>query len=92
MSTGSTIDLYAVAGTHRPATTSAISDSRIDFCLVPVGTGEPSVGISGDSFIHYMIKHINIKVAEYVAECHRVLQKSGLTFKVCFLNRSEDDP
>lgn len=40
-------DLYAVA----------------DFCLVPIGTGEPSV-------------------AEYIAECQSVLQKSGLTFKL----------
>ncbi|KAI9065406.1 YkoF-like protein [Trametes sanguinea] len=40
-------DLYAVA----------------DFCLVPIGTGEPSV-------------------AEYVAECVRVLEKTGLKFKV----------
>ncbi|KAI0077121.1 hypothetical protein K474DRAFT_1691002 [Panus rudis PR-1116 ss-1] len=36
-------DLYAVA----------------DFCLIPMGTGEPSV-------------------AEYIAECERVLKKSGL--------------
>ncbi|KIM79720.1 hypothetical protein PILCRDRAFT_823265 [Piloderma croceum F 1598] len=40
-------DLYAVA----------------DFCLIPMGTGEPSV-------------------AEYIAECQRVLEKSGLTFKM----------
>ncbi|KAH9930764.1 uncharacterized protein B0H18DRAFT_993441 [Fomitopsis serialis] len=40
-------DLYAVA----------------DFCLVPMGTGEPSV-------------------AEYVAECVRVLEKTGLKFKM----------
>ncbi|KAJ6502194.1 YkoF-like protein [Mycena sanguinolenta] len=40
-------DLYAVA----------------DFCLIPIGTGEPSV-------------------AEYIAECQRILQKSGLTYKV----------
>ncbi|KAI0720421.1 YkoF-like protein [Fomitopsis betulina] len=39
-------DLYAVA----------------DFCLVPIGTAEPSV-------------------AEYVAECARVLEKTGLKFK-----------
>ncbi|KAF9454587.1 hypothetical protein P691DRAFT_796137 [Macrolepiota fuliginosa MF-IS2] len=37
-------DLYAVA----------------DFCLIPMGTNEPSV-------------------AEYIAECQRVLEKSGLT-------------
>lgn len=43
----STNDLYAVA----------------DFCLIPIGTGEPSV-------------------AEYIAECQRVLQKSGLVFKM----------
>ncbi|KAL7283689.1 hypothetical protein ACG7TL_003125 [Trametes sanguinea] len=42
----SSSDLYAVA----------------DFCLVPMGTGEPSV-------------------AEYVAECVRVLEKTGLKFK-----------
>ncbi|KDQ33028.1 hypothetical protein PLEOSDRAFT_48560 [Pleurotus ostreatus PC15] len=36
---------------------------RIDFCLIPIGTGEPSV-------------------AEYIAECHRVLEKSGLKFQV----------
>ncbi|KAJ7632939.1 YkoF-like protein [Roridomyces roridus] len=40
-------DLYAVA----------------DFCLIPMGTGEPSV-------------------AEYIAECQRVLEKSGLQYKV----------
>ncbi|CAL1705534.1 unnamed protein product [Somion occarium] len=40
-------DLYAVA----------------DFCLIPMGTGEPSV-------------------AEYIAECSRVLQKSGLKHQV----------
>ncbi|TFK76272.1 hypothetical protein BDN72DRAFT_808611 [Pluteus cervinus] len=40
-------DLYAVA----------------DFCLIPIGTGEPSV-------------------AEYIAECQRVLEKSGLTYKM----------
>ncbi|EJD53196.1 hypothetical protein AURDEDRAFT_133993 [Auricularia subglabra TFB-10046 SS5] len=34
-----------------------------DFCLVPIGTAEPSV-------------------ATYVAECHRVLEKTGLKFKV----------
>ncbi|EPS96837.1 hypothetical protein FOMPIDRAFT_1129649, partial [Fomitopsis schrenkii] len=34
-----------------------------DFCLVPMGTAEPSV-------------------AEYVAECARVLEKTGLKFKV----------
>ncbi|KAH9901436.1 YkoF-like protein [Cubamyces lactineus] len=46
-STTSSSDLYAVA----------------DFCLVPMGTGEPSV-------------------AEYVAECVRVLEKTGLKFKM----------
>ncbi|KAI0333621.1 hypothetical protein GY45DRAFT_1319601 [Cubamyces sp. BRFM 1775] len=46
-STQSSSDLYAVA----------------DFCLVPMGTGEPSV-------------------AEYVAECVRVLEKTGLKFKM----------
>ncbi|PCH37903.1 hypothetical protein WOLCODRAFT_135910 [Wolfiporia cocos MD-104 SS10] len=40
-------DLYAIA----------------DFCLVPIGTGEPSV-------------------AEYVAECVRVLEKTGLKYKM----------
>ncbi|KAI0373037.1 YkoF-like protein [Pilatotrama ljubarskyi] len=45
--TASSGDLYAVA----------------DFCLVPMGTAEPSV-------------------AEYVAECVRVLEKTGLKFKV----------
>ncbi|KAG6851304.1 hypothetical protein H0H93_011740 [Arthromyces matolae] len=39
-------DLYAVA----------------DFCLIPIGTGEPSV-------------------AEYIAECQRILEKSGLVYK-----------
>ncbi|KAJ7217215.1 YkoF-like protein, partial [Mycena pura] len=33
-----------------------------DFCLIPIGTGEPSV-------------------AEYIAECSRILEKSGLTYK-----------
>ncbi|KAJ7096460.1 hypothetical protein C8R43DRAFT_1092397 [Mycena crocata] len=40
------MDLYAVA----------------DFCLIPIGTGEPSV-------------------AEYIAECQRILEKSGLKYK-----------
>ena len=47
MSSSSSQDLYAVA----------------DFCLIPMGTSEPSV-------------------AEYIAECHRVLEKSGLAFKM----------
>ncbi|KAH8099543.1 hypothetical protein BXZ70DRAFT_894673, partial [Cristinia sonorae] len=34
-----------------------------DFCLIPMGTGEPSV-------------------AEYIAECARILQKSGLKHQV----------
>ncbi|QRW27713.1 DNA replication licensing factor mcm6 [Rhizoctonia solani] len=33
-----------------------------DFCLIPMGTGEPSVG-------------------PQIAECQRVLEKSGLTYK-----------
>ncbi|KAJ7172161.1 hypothetical protein C8R46DRAFT_1084979 [Mycena filopes] len=41
------MDLYAVA----------------DFCLIPIGTGEPSV-------------------ADYIAECQRVLEKSGLKYKM----------
>ncbi|KAF9469257.1 YkoF-like protein [Collybia nuda] len=40
-------DLYAVA----------------DFCLIPIGTGEPSV-------------------AEHIAECQRVLEKSGIKYKL----------
>ncbi|KAJ3863413.1 hypothetical protein EV359DRAFT_73617 [Lentinula novae-zelandiae] len=43
-------DLYAVA----------------DFCLIPMGTGEPSV-------------------AGYIAECQRILEKSGLKYKVRLL-------
>ncbi|KAJ6624499.1 YkoF-like protein [Mycena sp. CBHHK59/15] len=42
----STPDLYAVA----------------DFCLIPIGTADPSV-------------------AEYIAECQRILEKSGLKYK-----------
>ncbi|CAE6448109.1 unnamed protein product [Rhizoctonia solani] len=34
-----------------------------DFCLIPMGTGEPSVG-------------------PQIAECQRVLEKSGLTYKL----------
>jgi len=34
-----------------------------DFCLIPMGTGEPSVG-------------------PYIAECQRILEKSGLTYKM----------
>jgi len=34
-----------------------------DFCLIPIGTGEPSV-------------------AEYIAECSRILEQSGLTYKM----------
>ncbi|KZT27314.1 hypothetical protein NEOLEDRAFT_1088827 [Neolentinus lepideus HHB14362 ss-1] len=34
-----------------------------DFCLIPMGIGEPSV-------------------AEYIAECHRILEKTGLRFKM----------
>ncbi|KAH7918534.1 hypothetical protein BV22DRAFT_1024450, partial [Leucogyrophana mollusca] len=33
-----------------------------DFCLIPMGTGEPSV-------------------AEHIAECQRILEKSGLKYK-----------
>ncbi|KAI0780551.1 YkoF-like protein [Trametes elegans] len=44
--TSSSSDLYAIA----------------DFCLIPMGTAEPSV-------------------AEYIAECVRVLEKTGLKFK-----------
>ncbi|KAJ7085755.1 hypothetical protein B0H15DRAFT_846266 [Mycena belliarum] len=40
-------DLYAVA----------------DFCLIPIGTAEPSVAV-------------------YIAECQRVLEKSGLKYKM----------
>ncbi|KAJ7286165.1 YkoF-like protein [Mycena rebaudengoi] len=40
-------DLYAVA----------------DFCLIPIGTGNPSV-------------------AEEIAECQRILEKSGLKYKM----------
>ncbi|KAJ3718434.1 YkoF-like protein [Lentinula raphanica] len=47
-------DLYAVA----------------DFCLIPMGTGEPSV-------------------AGYIAECQRILEKSGLKYKVRRLPGSE---
>ncbi|KIM55032.1 hypothetical protein SCLCIDRAFT_135495, partial [Scleroderma citrinum Foug A] len=35
----------------------------LDFCLIPIGTGDSSV-------------------AEYIAECQKVLEKSGLRFKV----------
>ncbi|KAJ4499138.1 hypothetical protein C8R41DRAFT_86555 [Lentinula lateritia] len=42
-------DLYAVAAE--------------DFCLIPMGTGEPSV-------------------AGYIAECQRILEKSGLKYKM----------
>ncbi|KAG9084424.1 hypothetical protein FS749_005241 [Ceratobasidium sp. UAMH 11750] len=34
-----------------------------DFCLIPMGTGDPSVG-------------------PQIAECQRVLEKSGLTYKL----------
>ncbi|CEL51548.1 UPF0045 protein [Rhizoctonia solani AG-1 IB] len=47
MSQTSTEELYAVA----------------DFCLIPMGIGEPSVG-------------------PQIAECQRVLEKSGLTYKL----------
>ncbi|CAE7180794.1 unnamed protein product [Rhizoctonia solani] len=47
MAQSSNSELYAVA----------------DFCLTPMGTGEPSVGPE-------------------IAECQRVLEKSGLTYKV----------
>lgn len=57
-------DLYAVAGITLcffiPNTFSTINS---DFCLVPIGTGDPSV-------------------AEHVAECQRILEKSGLKYKV----------
>ncbi|KAF8559695.1 YkoF-like protein [Imleria badia] len=37
-----------------------------DFCLIPMGTNEPSV-------------------AEHIAVCHKILEKSGLKFEVCDL-------
>ncbi|KAJ3749960.1 hypothetical protein DFH05DRAFT_1531592 [Lentinula detonsa] len=50
-------DLYAVA----------------DFCLIPMGTGEPSV-------------------AGYIAECQRILEKSGLKYKVCGYGTNLEGP
>ncbi|KAJ1309494.1 hypothetical protein OPQ81_006269 [Rhizoctonia solani] len=47
MAQSSSSELYAVA----------------DFCLIPMGTGDPSVG-------------------PQIAECQRVLEKSGLTYKL----------
>ncbi|CAE6493293.1 unnamed protein product [Rhizoctonia solani] len=47
MAQSSSKELYAVA----------------DFCLIPMGTGEPSVG-------------------PQIAECQRVLEKSGLAYKL----------
>lgn len=57
-------DLYAVAGTNDPRLRLfSRSQSVLDFCLIPMGTGESSV-------------------AEHIAECQRVLEKSGLKYKV----------
>ncbi|KAF7363754.1 hypothetical protein MSAN_01033200 [Mycena sanguinolenta] len=56
-------DLYAVAGLHFSGILVPTHSFLQDFCLIPIGTGEPSV-------------------AEYIAECQRILQKSGLTYKV----------
>ncbi|KAI8989796.1 hypothetical protein BD414DRAFT_514615 [Trametes punicea] len=47
----------------QPATAHSDLYAVADFCLVPMGTAEPSV-------------------AEYIAECVRVLQKTGLKYKV----------
>lgn len=56
-------ELYAVAGTPPPPALHFSAYAPPDFCLIPIGTGEPSV-------------------AEYIAECQRILEKSGLTYKV----------
>lgn len=55
-------DLYAVAGTNLSSSQHKILTTT-DFCLVPIGTSNPSV-------------------AEEIAECQRVLERSGLTFKM----------
>lgn len=60
-------DLYAVAGEYmRWSPLFTTTQFRTDFCLIPMGTGEPSV-------------------AEYIAECQRILENSGLTYKVRLL-------
>ncbi|KAH8117010.1 hypothetical protein DFH11DRAFT_1578653 [Phellopilus nigrolimitatus] len=58
-------DLYAVA----------------DFCLIPMGLGEPSVRLRRTSVGFHALR-LGSKVAKYIAECQVVLQKTGLTFKM----------
>jgi len=52
----------------------------LDFCLTPIGTGESSVSptVTRNRGSH---DPMCFQVAEHIAECHRVLEKSGLTFK-----------
>lgn len=56
-------DLYAVAGLNISYPIIHSNHLALDFCLVPIGTGDSSV-------------------AEHIAECQRVLEKSGLKYKV----------
>ena len=79
-------DLYAVAGECHRAITMGSPEERaqfmfaLDFCLVPMGTAEPSVSIRISG--HYINSTLRTQVAEYIAECVRVLEKTGLKFKV----------
>ena len=53
-----------------------------DFCLIPIGTGpDPSVSLTASSLAHTPTYHQ--QVAEYIAECARILDKSGLKYQVC---------
>ncbi|KAH0583665.1 hypothetical protein H2248_009278 [Termitomyces sp. 'cryptogamus'] len=56
-------DLYAVAGKSRVLSSPCPPHPLSDFCLIPVGTAEPSV-------------------AEYIAQCQRILEQSGLTYRM----------
>jgi hypothetical protein len=48
-----------------------------------MGTGDPSVSLDSTRPIRrYTLMHVTIQVAEYIAECQRVLKKSGLKYKV----------
>ena len=80
-------DLYAVAGksfftSRLPLTKHSIFNCQ-DFCLIPMGTGhDPSVRTASCQRHTHPTLSINLQVAEYIAECARILEKSGLKYQV----------
>ncbi|KAB5595713.1 hypothetical protein CTheo_951 [Ceratobasidium theobromae] len=65
MTESSVRELYAVA----------------DFCLIPMGTGNPSVGPE-IAEVNIMFKLYAARESDLVGQCQRVLERSGLTYKV----------